>query len=332
MFYATPSYGLPEIELQNFFTYGNDEKELKEGSQYIRNLRNRWDEAFKDDYPFTFKTVAATKDEYVPISSSLEPFPKKYHEIIEGDHFSIVQITNENDDSYQLLLNTLTNKSFLNKSSNIEEINIAIGEYIDVINKLLPTLKTLDSKGLEQLVYALEGAGREEEALKILNEHPEAKDNSNLLGIMGGRYKRQYLNARSTEDLRMAFKHYSDALNISEAKKDYSQIYYHAINLAFLSLMKGEKADMTSFADQAYQATAKDPFPSLWKLATMGEAFLYKGDFENSKENYAKAAAMAGLREKISIHSNAYNAYVSLMQTDNPEDVFIKFLKTNFLT
>lgn len=332
MFYATPSYGLPEIELQNFFTYGNDEKDLKEGSQYMRNLRNRWDEAFKDDYPFTFKTIAATKDEYVPISSSLDPFPKKYHEIIEGDHFSIVHITNENDDSYQLILNTLTNKSFLNKSSNTEEINIALGEYSDVINKLLPSLKILDSKGLEQLIYALEGAGREEEAMKILNEHPGAKDNSNLLGIMGGRYKRQYLNSRSAEDLRMAYKHYSDALKISEGKNDYSQIYYHAINLAFLSLMKGERGDMNTFADQAEQATNKDPFPSLWKLATLGEAFLYKGDFENSKENYAKAAAMAGLREKISIHSNAYNAYVSLMQTDNPQDPFIKFLKTNFLS
>lgn len=332
MFYATPSYGLPEIELQNFFTYGNDEKDLKEGSQYMRNLRNRWDEAFPADYPFTFKTIAATKDEYVPISSSLEPFPKKYHEIIEGDHFSIVQITNENDDSYQLLLNTLTNKSFLNKSSNIEEINIAMGEYNEVINSLLPKLKELDNKGLERLIYALEAAGREEEAIQILNETPAAKNNSNLLGIMGGRYKRQYLLTSLAEDLKMAFKHYSDALKISEDKGDYSQIYYHAINLAFLSLMKRERGDMTAFADKAFQATEKDPFPGLWKLATMGEIFLYKGDFENSKENYGKAAAMADLREKVSIHANAYNAYVSLMQTDNPEDEYIKFLKINFLS
>ena len=332
MFYATPSYGLPEIKLQNFFTYGNDEKDLKEGSRYMRNLRNRWDEAFSDDYPFTFKTVAATKDEYVPISSSLEPFPKKYREIIEGDHFSIVQIRNENDDSYQLILNTLTNKSFLNKSSNIEEINIALGEYNAVINTLFPKQETLDAKGLEQLIYALEGAGREEEAMKILKENPAAKNNSNLLGIIGGRYKRQYLSTSSAEDLNMSLKHYSEALLISEEKKDFAQIYYHAINLAFLSLMKGEKGEMTTFAEQALQATAKDPFPSLWKLATLGEAFLYKGDFENSMENYEKAAKMAGLREKISIHSNAYNAYVSLMQTDNPEDPFIKFLRINFLS
>lgn len=332
LFFGTPSNGLPEIELENFFTYGNDEKELKERSLYMRRLRNAWDEKFQNEYPFTFKTIAATRDEFVPISSSLEPFPKKYHEIIDGDHFSIVQIKNKEDDGFQAILNTLTNQSFLNKFSNKEEINIAMGEYNEVINSLLPKLKDLDSKGLERLIYALEAAGREEEAMKILKEHPEAKNNSNLLGIMGGRYKRQYLKTHTAEDLRMAFKHYSDALKISEAKNDPSQIYYHAINLAFLSLMKRERGDMTSFADRAYEATAKDPFPSLWKLATVGEAFLYKGDFENSKDNYGKAAKMAGLREKISIHSNAYNAYVSLMQTDNPEDPFIKFLRANFLS
>ncbi|SRX56202.1 caspase family protein [Aequorivita sp. CIP111184] len=332
MFFGTPSNGLPEIELKNFFTYSNEEKELKEGSPYMRKLRNRWDDRFQNTYPFTLKTIAATADQYVPISSSLEPFSKQYQDMIEGDHFSIVHIEKEENDSYQLLLNTLMNKSFLNKSSNKEEINIALGEYNAVINTLLPNFKDLDSKGLEQLIYALEGAGREEEAMKIMNEHPTAKNNSVLLGIMGGRYKRQYLKTHLAEDLKMAFKHYNDALKISEGKKDYSQIYYHAINLAFLSLMKGERGEMTAFADQAHEATQKDPFPSLWKFATIAEAFLYKGDFEKSKENYGKAATMAGLREKISIHSNAYNAYVSLMQTDNPEDPFIKFMKTNFLS
>lgn len=332
LFFGTPSNGLPEIELKNFFTYGNDEKELKVGSPYMRNLRNRWDGKFQNKYPFTFKTIAATKDEFVPISSSLEPFTKEYHEIIEGSHFSIVQIKNEDDDGYRAIFSTLTNQSFLNKFSNKEEINIAMGEYNEVINSLLPKVEELDGKGLERLVYALEATGREAEAMKILKAHPAAKDNSNLLGIMGGRYKRQYLKTFLEEDLRMAFKHYSDALKISEGKKDYSQEYYHAINLAFLSLMKGEKGDMTVFADQAYKATEKDPFPSLWKIATIAEAFLYKGDFKKAKENYEKAAAMAGLREKISIHTNAYNAYVSLMQTDNPNDPFIKFLKINFLT
>jgi len=332
LFFGTPSNGLPEIQLKNFFTYGTEEKELKEGSPYMRRLRNDWDGKFQNKYPFTFKTIAATEDEYVPITSSLEPFQKQYQEIIEADHFSLVQIDDTNDDSYQLLLNTLMNKSFLNSFSNKEEVNIALGEYNAVINSLLPNLNTLDAKGLERLMYALEGAGREEEATKILEEHPLAKENSKLLGILGERYKRQYLNNSGVEDLKMAFKHYAEALKIAETKKDHSQIYFHAINLAFLSLQQEDKVAMVSYADQAFEATEKDPFPSLWKLATLGEIFLYKGDFENSKENYKKAAAMADLRQKISIHTNAYKAYISLMQTDNPEDHFIKFLMASFLT
>jgi len=332
LFFGTPSYGLPEIQLKNFFTYGNDEKELMEGSPYMRKLRNNWDEKFQNKYPFVFKTIAATEDEYVPISSSIEPFPKEYQEIIEADHFSLVQIDDVNDDSYQLLLNTLMNKSFLNTFSNKEEVNIALGEYNAVINSLLPKLKTLDSKGLERLMYALEGAGREDEAMKILVEHPMAKDNSKLLGILGERYKRQYLNSFNAEDLKRALKYYAEALKVAEEKQDHNQIYYHAINLAFLNLLQEDKPAMTVYAERAFKATEKDPFPSLWKMATLGEAFLYKGDFEKSKEYYAKAASMAGLREKISIHTNAYNAYISLMQTDNPEDSFIKFLKLQFLT
>jgi len=152
------------------------------------------------------------------------------------------------------------------------------------------------------------------------------------LGILGERYKRQYLNSFNAEDLKRALKYYAEALKIAEEKQDHNQIYYHAINLAFLNLLQEDKQTMKKYAECAFKATEKDPFPSLWRMATLGEAFLYKGDFEKSKEYYAKAASMAGLREKISIHTNAYNAYISLMQTDNPNDSFIKFLKLQFLT
>ena len=332
LFFGTPSNGLPEIALKNFMTYGDAGRDLKEGGFYIRNLRNSWDEKFHAEYPFNFKTVAATEDQYVPISSSLEPFPKQYHEMVDGDHFTMVQVEHENDDCYQIIVNSLTNQSFLNSFSNKEEINIAMGEYSAVIKNLRPKLETLDSKGLERLAYALEGAGREEEAMKILEEHPVSKGNSKLLGIMGDRYKRAYLNTFSAEDAAKAFKYYMEALKISESKHDFSQLYYHAINLAFLSLLKGDMAEMTAYADMAFEALQKDPFNSLWKLATLAEAHLYKGEIDKAEDAYTKAAKMAGIREKIAIHTNAYNAYTSLMQTDNPSDPFIKFLKSNFLS
>ena len=89
---------------------------------------------------------------------------------------------------------------------------------------------------------------------------------------------------------------------------------------------------MASFAQIALDATKKDPFNSLWKLATVAEANIYLGNFEEAKKQYAEAAKMSGIREKISIYSNAYNAYSCLMHSENPEDNFIKFLKTQFLS
>ena len=63
---------------------------------------------------------------------------------------------------------------------------------------------------------------------------------------------------------------------------------------------------------------------NLWKYATVAEANMYIGKMKQAKKFYAKAAKMAGVRQKISIHTNAYTGYTSVMQMDNPNDKFIK--------
>ena len=103
--------------------------------------------------------------------------------------------------------------------------------------------------------------------------------------------------------------------------------------MAFLNLVINEDYDqMKVYAEQALEATKKIPLNNMWKLATLGEASLYLGDLEASKGYYEKAAKMAGIREKISIHTNAFTAYTSMMQTDDPQDEFVKFLKSKFLS
>jgi len=62
---------------------------------------------------------------------------------------------------------------------------------------------------------------------------------------------------------------------------------------------------------------------------------MYLDNMDKAKEFYTKASEMCGdqgIREKISIHTNAYAGYTSLMQMDNPNDEFIKFLKSSFLS
>lgn len=331
LLFATPSGGLAEETIAKL-NQGNL-KDLSVNGSYIKNLRREWALRFGSGYPFRFKTVAAIKDRYVPISSSLEPFPPDYGVVVDGDHFGIVEVGNMENDTYHLIVNTLTGNKFHSQFTSTEEINLTLGEYDAVLKKLLPQVETLDAKGLEQLVFALEGADRGGEAMEILQKNSLANNNSNLLGILGGRYKRRYLESFSENDAKAALSYYEKGWNLAESKGDIQQIYYLAINLAFLSLLHLEDhSAMAIFAQKALAATERDPFNSLWKLATTAEANLYLGNFETAKENYSAAAKMGGIREKISIYTNAYNAYTSLMYTSDPKDIFIKFLKNKFLS
>jgi hypothetical protein len=216
-------------------------------------------------------------------------------------------------------------------ADQVEE-RILMGEYDTVINKLLSKENELDKTGLEQLIFALEGAGRAAEALEILKKQVLAKEDADLLGVLGGRYKRKYLKEYLRSDGADAIKYYTQALAMAQQKDDSRQIYYHAINLAFLSLITSDDMHrMKTYAKIALEACDNDPFDSLWRLATLAEANLYSGNLEASKEYYEKAAAMAGPRERVSIHTNAYTAACRLLATNNPEQPFIKFLTINFL-
>ena len=152
------------------------------------------------------------------------------------------------------------------------------------------------------------------------------------MGILGGRHKRDYLITLSAKSAKSAIEYYSKALEISVKNNKHDQIYYHAINLAFMSIVtdpdEGE-SKMMKYAQQALKATehCRDNF---WKYATVAEASMYINDIEKSKEYYIKASENAPIREKISMHTNAYNGYVALTHVE--DDEFIQFLKARLLS
>ena len=326
---GTPNYGIEAAKLTKL--WNNKYQELSSTGDFIISLRNEWDFIFKNKYPFTLKVAAAIDDEYVNIASSFGSFPEEYCETIAGNHLSMVKPTDEFNDCYMLIVNTLTNNEFYNKYTNKEEINIALGKYDAVIKKLLPISNSLDIDGLRQLVFSLEGIDRKKEALEIITNHPLAKDNGDLFGIIGGRYKRSYLLNYSKEDGDKSFEYYSKGLDIAIKENNLNQIYYQAINLAFISIVvKGNETEMLKYANQALEA-ANACRNNLWKYATIAEANLYLDNLDVAKEYYLKAAELSGIREKISMYTNAYKAYTCLMNTNNPNDDFIKFLHTSFL-
>jgi pimeloyl-ACP methyl ester carboxylesterase len=113
LLFATPSAGISERGLQELKQ--DNLKELAQSSFYITNLRKKWDEKFNNSYPFTFKTIAATKDSFVPVVSSLGPFSEKHHAVIEGGHFGIVSAENAESDTFKLIINSLTYNEFYSK-------------------------------------------------------------------------------------------------------------------------------------------------------------------------------------------------------------------------
>ncbi|WP_299522514.1 caspase family protein [uncultured Lutibacter sp.] len=327
---GSPNNGIDSSILTNLFH--NKYQQLSSQGKFIVTLRNDWESIFKNQYTFKLKIAAGTKDEYVNNDSCFGPFSEEYCETVEGSHLSMVKPENEHDDCYHLILSTLTDNEFYNQYTNNEEINLALGKYDAVVKKLLPIVNSIDLNGLKQLTFSLEGLDRKEDALEILENHPLAKGNMELFGLIGGRYKRSYLKSYSKGDGDSSFKYYNKGLNEAVAENNFNQIYYQAINLAFLSIVvNGDETEMLKYANQALEAT-KSCRDNLWKYATIAEANLYLDNLDIAKEYYKKSSEMAGIREKISMYTNAYKAYVCLMKTDNPDDDFIKFLHDSFLT
>jgi tetratricopeptide (TPR) repeat protein len=300
--------------------------------EFIKSLRTEWTKTFKDTYPFKLKVAASTDDEFVSLDSCHGPFGEEYREFVNRNHLMIVKPEDEKDDAYSLILNTLTGSKFFNQYTNKEEINLTLGKYDSVVKELLPKKNDLDKRGLTQLIFALEGLERKDEVYAILNTHPIAQSNTDLMGIIGGRHKRDYLKTYSTKFSEVAIEYYSKALEISVQNNDFPQIYYHAINLAFMSIVtdpEGGESQMMKYAKQALQATeqSRDNF---WKYATVAEANMYIGNIEKAKEFYIKASENAPIREKISMHTNAYAGYVALTHVE--DDEFIQFLKARLLS
>lgn len=328
--FATPSNGLASSAFAKL--WNKHLKELSEEGSFISNLRNDWNETFSDEYPFFFKSIAATHDEFVSVDSSLKPFNKDDCTTIVGSHFSIIQPKDTNCDCYHLIHDTLTNHELHESIDDEHEENLLLQDYKSVVDTLLPNAGALDKRGLERLIFALEGLQRSAEALELLKTHPLAQNNSDVLGLIGGRYKRSYLLSFIKSEGDKALDYYSRALQIAVDCKDAGQVYYLAINLAFLNLIVlDDKSMMRVYANQTLDACEQDPFNSLWKLASMAEGNLYLGALDKAKEYYSQAANNAGVREKISMYTNAHAAYTCLMQNDNPNDDFEVFLKSTLL-
>ena len=309
LFYGTPSGGLKKAGMFRWFN--QQINNMDNDGVFITTLRREWNQKFPTDYPFQFATIAGETDEFVPPESSLNPFPASYRRVTAGNHVTMTKPENDQATSFRILKNMLSDNSDHLIGAYSELANL-IAAYHSDLHSLGKRLSELDKNGLRQYIFALEGTGRLSEAIHTLENAPALQSNTDLMGLLGGRYKRKYLMERTQSELDKAIHWYDKALTLSQEKDNSAQIYYHAINLAFLYLMQDDtdRTQNKAMAELALAHCDKVQDGQYWEIATRAEAHLYLGDIDKSVAHYQTAIDLCknNIRETSSMYINARHA------------------------
>jgi pimeloyl-ACP methyl ester carboxylesterase len=289
--FGTPSNGLHKaIPLVPFLRQARD---MATDSAFLTALRSEWSTRFGEKRPFLLRVVAGNLDEFVPASSSLEPFPEDVRRVVPGNHLQIVDLDSASHPSAILVIDALTGMAKAPGTVDSALVAVELRQFQRAIDLLLPNKATIDDAALVQLALALDGVGRGDDALRILDERSSTA--TDAMGVLGGRLKRRWLIARQQSDWNRAHELYEGALAKAQALENADQSMYHAINLAFLELMITPESDAVPKAakdmallalEQAAAATAGH-----WRAATEGEARLVLGDLDEASRKYREALA-----------------------------------------
>lgn len=297
--FGTPSNGLKKTSLVTFLK--RQLRDMKYGSAFVTDLRARWQTKFTSGFPFTFWTVAGERDEFVPATSSLEVFPEDRRAVIPGDHLQIVKPQDQKHLGFQVVTKTLLGEAAPAGPWNSANVAVESRDFRKAIQILEGHVDELDEPGLVRLALAYEAVGRSADAIKLLETN--GKDLTDAMGTLAGRFKRRWIVERRKQDYDRALKLYSGALEVSKNLPD--QLYYHAINVAFLRFAAGDTNSAQEMAQQAL-AHAEQGNNRLWRRATHAEASLILGNDDSAITAYADAIqANPMVREIESMYQQA---------------------------
>ncbi len=266
---------------------------MSPSSPFIHGLKEDWKTQFADRPPFDLRVIAGDLDVFVPPASSLHPFSDANLEVVQGNHVEIVKPTDASQPSVRIIVESLMGRHRILPAVDSARLALELGQFKKVIAEFLPNVEALDDNALVILALALEGSGRGDEALTILEKHYRGGRSLDALGALAGRVKRRWLSTRNAVDFKRAKELYEEGLSKAEAAGDCDQSYYHAINVAFLELMDLPPASAVSDRVKSIAQRALDHClkcaPSQWQLATKGEALLMLGNAEEGFRAYAEA-------------------------------------------
>lgn len=299
--FGTPSNGLTKASL--FARIKKQVRDMASGSAFINDLREQWSRQFskkhKKSLPFKFVVVAGERDEFVPQESSMgvfskEEFPDAQIAVVPGNHLEIVKPESANDLNVQVVLKGITGAAAPAGPWNSARVAVESRDFHSAVNSLEPNKDKLDDAALVRLALALEGVGRQEDAIKVLEER--GRSDTDAMGVLAGRLKRRWLVERQDADARKALELYTRAFVRSEAEGNSEQAYYHGVNVAFMYLVYED--NMKAARDMAAKVLVhcrkavddgEIPKNKKWRLATEGEARLLLGETEAATKSYREA-------------------------------------------
>ncbi len=299
--FGTPSAGLRKAGWARFWK--RQLRNMAAGSAFISGLRRGWTQAYGSARPFAFLTVAGASDQFVPPASSLEPFDKPMQQVVAGDHLSMVKPATADAPSISLLVATLGMPGSPVRDA-AAELRLAVERPDAGATHLVSTLEAgvreMSVKQVVESALALERAGQRADAIALLERHKDR--DTDVKGTLGGRIKRQWLESEQPEHGARALRLYQEALAAATSS---DQIYYLAINVAFMRLVfandpEGARA-MAALALEHASPAGDD----VWKVATVAEAHLY---FERTDE------ALAGYRRLLQLEAEAWKHQSASLQ------------------
>lgn len=291
--FGTPSNGLVKAVFGKFWK--RQLRAMAQGSDFIKDLRKRWSEKFGEGAAFNFWAVAGSQDEFVPRQSSIDPFPKEQCCVVPGDHLSIVKPPDVKHPSVQLVLEYLTRKAA--ESGPIDPASFSVE--VQMFHKTIARLgkqQDLDQDGLVELALALEGVGRQADAIKVLEQQIQPKY-TDAMGTLAGRLKRRWWMRRGRSDAQRARDLYQKAYTVAAKAGDADQALYNGINVAFMDLGFGnDLAAAQKMAKKVLVHCTENPRDKKWALAAQGEASLLLDDTDVAIQHYAAAFRTSSLK------------------------------------
>ena len=284
--FGTPSEGLRKASWMALWK--RQLRNMAKGSEFITKLRRDWAERFETEPDFDLWVVAGEQDEFVPPQSSLGPFPHRLHHVVSGDHISMVRTADANSPSVRLLISVLSDAPLA------DELNAPLALAAEMPNASATALiEVLGGEMSQQEVVsaalAFERNGKRDQAMALLQRYQAL--GTDVQGTLAGRIKRMWIENENVDFAQHALVLYQEALDAACKNGDAEQIYYQAINVAFLEFVAFDRVERARKMAELALETASLVEENGWSVATQAEANLYLGNHDLALNLYRQMLA-----------------------------------------